>query len=136
MKEFTEISKIRAFFLRIIFHLSVFSSLIIMKILGENLQSNLLLGPSWLRCYDTAQLSLVFYYLALSRALSNIHIDFRPNTPCSLAWLVEGRITLGGGSLWYRNRTDYGTVWTVWLGATGVHAHIPCPASCPADLQL
>ncbi len=30
------------------------------------------------------------------------HIDFQPNTPCSLAWLVAGRNMCGCGSLWYR----------------------------------
>jgi hypothetical protein len=31
------------------------------------------------------------------------YIDFRPNTPCSLAWLVAVRNILGGESLWYRS---------------------------------
>ncbi len=35
------------------------------------------------------------------------YIDFRPNMPCSLAWLVAGCNPLGGGSLWYW--TDCGT---------------------------
>jgi hypothetical protein len=60
------------------------------------------------------------------------YIDFRPNTPCSLAWLVAGRNTLGGRSLWYR--TDCGTLQTVLLG--GCLFSCTGPASCPADLQL
>jgi hypothetical protein len=44
------------------------------------------------------------------------YIDVRPNTPCSLAWLVADTYnTFGGGSLWYW--TDCGTVQTVLLGA-------------------
>ncbi len=49
------------------------------------------------------------------------YIDFRPNTPRSLALLVAGRTTLGGGSLWYP--TDCGTVQTMLLGA--VRCHVP-----------
>ncbi len=50
-----------------------------------------------------------------------LYIDVLPKTPCSLAWLVAGRNTLGGESLWYR--TDCGTVQSVLLGA--VHSHVP-----------
>ncbi len=50
------------------------------------------------------------------------YIDFRPNTPCSLAWLlmVADRNSLGGGSLWYRSDC-------------GVHSHVPAR---PADRQI
>jgi hypothetical protein len=48
-------------------------------------------------------------------------IDFRPNMPYSLAWLVGGPNTLGGGSLWYQ--TDHGTIQTLLLGA--VHSCVP-----------
>jgi len=49
------------------------------------------------------------------------YIDFRPNTPCSLAWLVAGPNMLGGGSLWYWRDCD--TICPVLLGA--VHSHVP-----------
>ncbi len=48
---------------------------------------------------------------SMVHTLTNIHIDFQPNTHCSLAWLVAGRNTLGGRSLW--SQTDCGTVQTV-----------------------
>ncbi len=56
------------------------------------------------------------------------YIDLhRPNTSCSLAWLVAGRKMLGGGKLMvlYRQSVDRGCLFSY----TG-------PASCLADLQL
>ncbi len=69
------------------------------------------------------------------RLIGQIHrptcIDLRPNMPCSLARLVSGRNTVGGGSLWYR--ADCGTVQTVLLGLS-ILMYRHGTASCPADL--
>jgi hypothetical protein len=62
--------------------------------------------------YPIHPLSSMKYWTNV-HTLTNIH-NFRPNTPCSLAWLVAGRNTLGGGNLW--SQTDCGTVQTVLLG--------------------
>ncbi len=66
------------------------------------------------------------------------HIDYQPNTPCSLAWLVAGRNMCGCGSLWYR--TDCGTVQSVVsrarickrLRSPGIDSEESIPPTCVA----
>ncbi len=69
------------------------------------------------------------------------YIDFRLNTPSSLALPVAGRNTLGGESLWYR--TDFGTVHcTDCVVGAVYYSHLPVrPAarqifSYKGDLRL
>ncbi len=73
----------------------------------EESQGEITFLPVFFKEISLTFLSFINYFFMLVRcnALGCDHIDVWPGTPYSLAWLVAGCSTLGGGSFRGRPRT-------------------------------